>query len=216
MKPDLAVMAHMMNRNRRLHAFTLIEVIFAMATMVILVLALLSAQFIGLRLDQVVESKQGASDSSRKVINQLPLDIKSSKMWNIGNISGTNVVLIAGGTPQQGTALQLFQTTNASQFILYYFDQSDAINSDGKLMRTTSSSWNPVVIASNLINSLYFTAENYNGVVATNDGSGMAYRNVIHTTLQFCQFEYPQTIVGTNGLYDYYKMDFKATPHLPE
>jgi len=38
-------------------------------------------------------------------------------MWNIGNISGTNGSwLIAGGTPQQGTALQLFQTTNASQF----------------------------------------------------------------------------------------------------
>jgi hypothetical protein len=83
-------------------------------------------------------------------------------------------------------------------------------------MRTSSTSWSPVVMASNLITSLYFTAENYDGVVATNQGYSRAYKNVIHTVLQFCQFEYPLTPVGTNGLYDYYKMEFKATPHLPE
>jgi hypothetical protein len=201
---------------KHLRAFTLVEVMFASGTLVILILALLSAQLIGLRLDQVVESKQGASDSSREVLNQLPTDIRSSKMWSIGNLSGTNFASITGGTAQQGTALQLFQTTNGSQYILYYFDLSDSNNSDGKLWRTSSTNWNPVVIASNLINSLYFTAENFNGVVATNQGSSVAYKNVIHTILQFCQFEYPLTQVGTNGLYDYYKIEFKATPHLPE
>ena len=191
------------------------EAMFASGTLAILILALLSAQLIGLRLDQVVESKQGASDTSRKVINQLPADIKSSKMWNIGNLSGTNVVPIPGGLPEQGTALQLYETTNGSQFILYYFT-AGGINGSGNLWRTTSTNWNPVVIASNLINTLYFTAENFNGVVATNSGSSMAYKNIIHTILQFCQFEYPLTVVGTNGLSDYYKLEFKATPHLHE
>lgn len=201
---------------RRRQAFTLIEAMFASGTLIILIIALLSAHLMGLRLDQVVESKAGASDSSRRALNQLPTDIRSSKMWSIGNISGTTVTVISGGTAQQGTALELFQSTNGSQYILYYFDTSDSANSDGKLMRTTSTNWSPVVIASNLINTLYFTAENYNGVIATNQGNSTAYKNIIHTTLQFCQFEYPLTQVGTNGLYDYYKMDFKATPHLPE
>lgn len=197
-------------------AFTLVEAMFASGTLVVLILAVLSAHLMGLRLDQLVESKAGASDASRRVINQLPMDIRAAKMWTIGNLSGTNVTPIAGGSPQQGTALQLFQTSVGSSYILYYFDLSDSNNSNGKLVRTTSTNWNPVVIASNLINSLYFTAEDYNGVVATNQGNSTTYKNIIHTVLQVCQFQYPLTAVGTNGLYDYYRMDLKATPHLPE
>jgi hypothetical protein len=200
----------------RTAGFTIIEGMFCCAMLVIVIGALVSAHLAGLRLDQLVESKSGASDSSRRVLNQLPQDIRSAKMWLIGNLSGTTFNLIANGNAQQGTALQLFETTNGSQYILYYFDTSDLANRNGKLMRTASTNWNPRVIASNLIDSLYFTAENYSGVVATNEGNSKAYKNVIHTKLQFCQFLYPLTLVGTNGLYDYYKIEFMATPHLPE
>ena len=201
---------------RRLAGSTLIEAMFASAIMIMVIMALLSAHLMGLRLDQLVESKAGASDSSRRTLNKLPMDIRSSKMWNIGNISGTNVVNVVGGQAQQGTALQLYQTASGSQYILYYFDLSGSNNSNGKLMRTVSTNWNPVVIASNLINTLYFRGEDYNGNVSTLDGTSKAYKTVIHTTLQFCQFLYPLTPVGSNGLYDYYKLEFKATPHLPE
>jgi hypothetical protein len=164
-----------------------------------------------------VESKAGASDSSRKALNQLPMDIRSAKRWAIGNLSGTTFSGLGDGAAQQGAALQLFPTTNFSTpYILYYFDLSDTNNSDGRLMRTVNTNWNPVVLASNLITSLYFTAEDYTGKTATNQGNSTAYKNVIHTTLQFCQFQYPLTQVGSNWLYDYYKLDFRATPHLPE
>ncbi len=197
-------------------AFTLIEGMFASTLLVVIIAALVSAHLVGLRLDQLVESKAGASDSSRRVLNQLPADIRAAKMWDIGNISGTEVTEIPGGTAQQGTALQLFETTNGSQYVLYYFDTSGLADNNGKLMRTSSTNWNPVVIASYLINTLCFSAENYDGIVATNEGNSKAYKNVIHTTLQFCQFLYPLTQVGTNRLYDYYKIEFMATPHLPE
>jgi hypothetical protein len=208
------------SRDRSRQAFTLIEAMFALGTLVMLIMALLGAHLMGLRLDQLVESKAGASDTSRRVLNQLPVDIRSAKMWNIGNLSGTNVTAVSDGTAQSGNALQLFETTNGSQYILYYFDLSDSAAGDGKLMRTTSTNWNPACIASNLVNWLgggySFAAENYNGVVATNRGSSKAYKNLIHTVLQFCQFQYPLTPVGTNGLYDFYKVEFRATPHLPE
>jgi hypothetical protein len=209
-----------LTRRRSRLAFTLIEVMFASGTVVLLILALLGAHLMGLRLDQLVESKGGASDTSRRVLNQLPVDIRSSKMWNIGNLSGTNVTLVTDGSAQQGNALQLFETTNGSQYILYYFDLADAANGNGKLMRTSSTNWSPICLASNLVNWLgggySFAAENYNGLLATNRGSSKAYKNLIHTILQFCQFQYPLTPVGTNGLYDFYKVEFKATPHLPE
>ena len=206
--------------NRRRPAatgFTLVEMMFSVSLFMLVVLALLASNLLGLRENQLVQSKCGASDTSRRTLQQLPTDIRSSKMWNIGSMNGSNFVADVNGAQQTGTALQLCQTTNGSQYILYYFDLSDTNNSNGKLWRNSNNTnWNPVILASNLINTLYFRAENYNGQIQTNDGTSMAYKNVIHTKLQFKQFQYPLTQVGSNCLYDYYQIDFRATPHLPE
>ncbi|MEI8288098.1 MAG: prepilin-type N-terminal cleavage/methylation domain-containing protein [Verrucomicrobiota bacterium] len=199
----------------RTRGFTLVEMMVAMAIMMIAIAALLSAHIIGLKQNQLIESKAGASDSSRRAIGKLADHIRQSKMWFIGNMSGTNFTAVSNGR-EQGTALALCETTNGSQFIYYYFDLSDTNNSNGKLVCTTSTQWNPVVLASNLINTLFFTAEDYNGVVQTNTWTSKSYKNVIHTTLQFRQFQYPTTTVGSNCLFDSYQLDFMATPHLPE
>ena len=201
-------------------AFTLLEMMFSVAIFSVVTLALISAHIMGLRQNQLIESKCGASDASRRVLNQLPEDIRAAKMWQIGSLSGSTFTGIATGSAQNGGALQLFQTTNNSAYIMYYFDTTAAANNNGKLMRYTSTYTNPVCLTSNLVNWLAdgysFVAEDYAGTVATNQGSSMAYKNVIHAKLQFAQFLYPLTPVGTNGLYDYYKMEFRATPHLPE
>lgn len=194
---------------------TLLEVMFASAILIMIVLALLSAHLFGLRQNQLVESKSGASDSSRRVLQKLPKDIRSAKMWNIGNMNGTTFVPITNGS-LQGTALRLCLTTNGSDFTTYYFDLSDTNNDNGKLMRSPSGNWSPVVLASNLINTLYFRAEDYNGTLQSASLGSRSYKNVIHVTLQFRQFQYPLTRVGPNALYDFYKLEFIATPHLPE
>ncbi len=206
----------------RPRAFTLVEMIFSVSVFSMVALALVAAHILGLRENQLIESKCGASDSSRRALSKLPEDIHSSKMWKVGNISApfTNFTAIADNTAQIGNALQLFQTTNNSLFIIYYFDLTDAANNDGRLCRYTSSSPTPVCLASNLVNWLTngysFVAEDYTGTTSTNEGSSRAYKCMIHAKLQFAEFQYPLTPVGTNGLYDYYKMEFKATPHLPE
>jgi hypothetical protein len=165
-----------------------------------------------------VESKCGASDSSRRLLNQFPVDVKSSKMWLLGNISGTNFLVNTNSS--QGTAVELFETTNGSQAIVYYFDLGNTNNNDGHLLRTVSTNWNPVIVASNLVNWLglgySFNVEDYTGNPFTNDANNNSYKSIIHLDLQFCLFRYPLTSVGTNGLYDYYKIEFRATPHLPE
>jgi len=198
---------------------TLVEIMFAVTIMTMLIIGIMSAHLLGLREDQWVESKAGASDSSRKVLQQLPKDIKSSKMWLIGNMSGTSFVVASNSS--SGTALQLFETTNGSAYILYYFDLTYSNNSDVHLMRNaTNTVWSPVLLASNLVNWLgngyTFQVEDFNGNLMTNAGTSKGYKDVIHTTLQYCLFQYPLTPVGTNGLYDFYKMEFRASPHLPE
>jgi Tfp pilus assembly protein PilW len=204
-----------------MHGFTLVEVMIAGGLSVMVIAAILTANFIGLSETQWVESKAGADNTSRLALDNLERDIRGAKMWFIGNMNGTTFTNIINGTSQQGPALQLFQTTNgSSSYVIYYFDLTYSNQNNGKLMRLTSSNTTPVVIASNLVNWLNngysFSSEDYNGNIATNDGS-RTWKNVIHTTLQFCQFEYPITTVGgTNSLYDFYKMEYRATPHLPE
>ncbi len=205
-------------RNRR--AFTLVEMMFSLVIFGLVVAGLLGANLIGLREQQMLNSKCGADDISREVLGQLPEDIRSSKMFLIGNLSGTNFTVITNNSAQNGPALQLFQTTNNSAFIMYYFDLSNATNNDGHLMRYSNSNPTPVCIASNLVNWLTngfsFVAEDFTGTVITNEGSSSAYKSVIHVKLQFAQFLNTPQKLGTNGLFDYYKMEFRATPHLPE
>jgi Tfp pilus assembly protein PilW len=214
-------------RIRRLSGFTLIELMMVMVLMIFVLTAIILANLLGLKENQYMASKAGASNTSRMAVNQMMSDIRMAKGFSIGTIgtnftTGTNFAAYVptGFTSlNQGTALALFpilvstnESINYSNYILYAFDLSQTNNSNGILWRYTSTNQTATVVASNLINSLYFLSENYAG--ATN--WGVTYKNVIHTTLQFCEFQYPLTKVGSNYLFNYYRLDCRATPHLPD
>ena len=209
---------HFRTLRRARAGFTLIEAMFVSAITVVVVGGALSAHFLGLRESQLLESKAGANDTARRSIGLLLHDIRAAKGFGIGTMSGTNFILITNGI-LQGNGLQLYsaiistnQTVNTNQTIVYYFDSSQAASGNGLLWRLPSSTGVPVVTVSNLINTLYFTSEDYLG----NTQSVRTYKGVIHATLQFSQFLYPLTAVGSNGLFNYYRIDCRATPHLPD
>lgn len=207
---------------RRQQGMTLVEAMVSATLMILVVGGLLSANFTGMRQDQLVESMAGANDTSRKAINTMLSDIRLAKGYSLGAVSGTNFTSCGLNVAQQGPALMLYPVVNStnqavdtSQYILYNFDLSDTANSDGILWRTYNVSGTPVstaVVASNLINSMNFASEDYTGLTQTN----RTYKGIIHTTLQFCEFQYPLTRVGSNCLYQYYRIDCRATPHLPD
>lgn len=205
---------------RRARGYTLLEAMFTVGIMAMVIMALISAQMVGMYEDQLLESKAGASDSSRRALQLLPTDIRSSKMWAIGYFTNANNTFSAVSTngTQQGPAIELFETTNLSQYILYYYDATYATNFNYRLMRTSSTNLannvGATVLASNLINSPVFSATDYNGNLQTNNQN--SYKSLIKTQLQFCEFQYPLTAVGTNALYDFYNINFQVTPHLPE
>ena len=199
--------------------FTLIEMLLVVGLMMFIVAGVLSAQFFGMREEELMESKAGANDTSRHGVSLMLTDIRGAKGYDIGTwTSGTNFSPTTTGN-LQANAVRLYtavitsnQAVNMSSYTLYYFDLSQVANNDGLLWRLTSTAQTPTVVASNLINTLYFTSEDYMG----NTQTVRTYKGVIHATLQFCQFQYPQTPIGTNGLFDYYRIDCRATPHLPD
>ena len=205
----------------RFSGFTLLELTIAMSLMVLVLGALMAANYIGLEENQYLAAKAGATNTSRRGVNQMLDDIRMAKGYAVGTISGTNFTTfsaITNGT-FRGVALQLYPIlvgTNDSidytKFVLYAFDLSQTNVSNGRLWRYTSTNQISTIVASNLISTLFFSSENYNG---TNQCLS-TYKSVIHTTLQFCEFIYPLTLVGSNQLFQYYRMDCRATPHLPD
>ena len=173
----------------------------------LVVLAFVYAQLFGLKQDQLIQSKLGASDQSRVAFDQFARDVRSAKSYEVGNLSGTTFAGIANGTPQQGSALRLFLSTNLSVYIVYYFDTNN-----GELHRMHTGVTGSTLIAQHLTNTMYFRAERYNGAIQTD----LSHKGVIHTTLWFWQYQYPTTIVGLGAYYDSYKMDFKFSPHAPD
>ena len=218
MKPTIHHIKISPATSRAQAGMTLIEVMVASALMVLVVTGVMSAHFFGLRESQLLESKAGANDTARRSVNQLLQDIRAAKGYEIGTVSGTSFTEITNGN-FQGVGLKLYsiifgtnQAIDPSKFLLYYFDSANSDRANGKLWRMNSTNGVPVVTISNLINTLYFTSEDYYGRTQT----VRTYKGTIHATFDFCQFQYPLTPVGSNGLYDTYRIDCRATPHLPD
>jgi prepilin-type N-terminal cleavage/methylation domain-containing protein len=187
-------------------ALTLVEMLVTMSIFGIVVLGMVQLHLFGLSQNQIVESKLGASDQSRMAFGQMLNDVRSAKLWRVGNVVGTNFVPIAAGTPQRGTALLIYQTTNTVPFIQYHFET----NNGARLLRTSSLVGTTLVV-NDLTNTMFFQAEDHRGIVKTD----ISYRYAIRILMEFYQYRYPKTTIGQGYLYDYYKMEFKVTPHSP-
>ncbi len=196
-------------------ALTLVEMMITMGVFSLVVMALLYVHMFGLRQDELVESKLGASDAARKDFEQMLRDVRGSQTFEIGNYSSGTFTAIPYGTLQVGTAVRLglSATLYPGTNIVYYFDTNTPGNFMLKRIHTGDAS--STTVASTLTNwfggALTFNAEDYTGATV----SDQLDRQVVHCTLGFAQYQYPLTRVGSNYLYDYYKMEFRVTPHVP-
>lgn len=196
-------------------AFTMIEMMTAMGIFSIACLGVVYLHLFGLAQDRLVNSKLGASDQSRQGYASLMRDVRASKSWRIGSVdsTGTNFTASADGTHQTGNALALNFTgsfTNLSGRVIYYFNTNAQ-----ELIRLKPLTMTSNVVAQDLTNvfkSMIFEAQTYDGKPQTN----RSHKGVVCVWMEFKQFQYPTTQVGTNRLYDYYRMHFKLTSHIPD
>jgi prepilin-type N-terminal cleavage/methylation domain-containing protein len=195
---------------------TMVEMLVTVAIFVMLVTAFISANIFGLRYDQLVCSKLGASEQSRRSFEQLTSDIRASKIWRIGSGSQTTFNAVSNATLMQGNALQLNLTTDTNIYVRYWFDTNGPTTQpNGRLCRVTSGG-EFVICAQYLTNasgtSMVFQAQNYIGAGVLSD---YQYKYVIDALMEFYQYQFPKTIVGPGYYYDYYRIDLKAASHSP-
>ena len=191
----------------RRSAHTLTEMVVAMGVFSFVTIGLVYTNLFTMKQDQLANSKLGASDAARRGFGLLADDVRSAKIWRVGTGGQSSFTPIANGTAQQGTALMINQTSDTNYYIVYYFNTDTQ-----ELRRRRSGVTGSQLIAQNLTNTMYFRAENYRGDVQTT----LTHKGVVDVVMQFCQYQYPLTKVGPGYYYDYYKMQFKLTSHVPD
>ena len=186
----------------RRRAFTLPEIMSVMALFSLLLLALISSQIMGIKMYRISESKLTATAGGRRALDQVRDEIRSGKVLLVGNGSSSTFTPSADNQPNIGNAVQIYATTNTNTFVRYYLDAND-----DRLKRVKSGSTNVQVIANYVTNDIAFRAEDFRGQVLTNNQNN----RVIRMVLEFYQWEFPVATVGTNGLYDYYRLQTRIT-----
>jgi hypothetical protein len=178
-------------------AFSLPEMINALAVFFLVIGGVIASHLYGLRVLQVVNPKLGASDEARDAVSLLLNNIRSAKLIRIGNGNLTSFAEVGVNTAQKGSAIQVYPTMDTNLFIRYFWDATDQ-----KLKVTTNGSSAVHVVANSVSNSMVFTAEDHLGNVLTNN-----YNNrLIGLRLEFYQIEYPKMPVGRGEYFDYYRL----------
>jgi prepilin-type N-terminal cleavage/methylation domain-containing protein len=185
-----------------LAAFTLVEIMVAMAIFSLVVVAVLYGQLFGMRLFNVTATKLSASQGARAALNRVRDEIRSGKMLYVGSGNGGGFTNIPDNQPQLGNALQIYPTANTNSFVRYFLDMGDQ-----KLKRKANAGGRIEVIASYITNLNVFRAEDCAGNVLTNDDNN----RVINMTLDFYQWEFPVARVGAGAYYDYYRLQTRIT-----
>ncbi|HOX57682.1 MAG TPA: hypothetical protein P5205_13820 [Candidatus Paceibacterota bacterium] len=194
-----------LTRKRRQAGLTLSETLVASAVFIMAITGLVYGQLFGMRQDQWVNSKVGASELARLGFNELGNDIRSAKIWQIGNGDLASFTGIPLGQNQRGNALKLSMTTDTNSYYLYYF-------TNAFLFRGRSGSTATKCIAQYLTNNMYFQAQDFAGTNQTD----LTHKGVINVVMEFCQYQYPITRIGPGCLYDYYRVELLVTPHIPD
>lgn len=189
-------------------AFTLTELVVTMAIVLLVLAGATASHLFGARLYQITKVKLGASDDARHALSTLVEEVRSAKIVKVGLGDATSFGEIPLDTPQRGTALQIYATTNTNVFVRYFWDPEDQ-----SLKRTTSSNADAATVVANYVsNNLVFSAEDHLGNVLTNNQNN----RVIGLLLQFYQIEYPVVSIGPGQHYDYYQLRTRITRRVLE
>jgi len=177
-------------------AFTLAEMMTSLAIFSLVVIAMVSLQIFGFKMNAMAASKLKSTVYSLKTLNQIRKQVRSANSVAVGNGDRTSFT-----SNTSGNALQIYPTTNTDDYIRFYL----AANTTALYMLNSASN-NPTLIATNITNQVVFQMVDYQGNPLTNSQEHYA----IKMKLQFTQLSY--SVPSYN--YDYYALQTVMTPRL--
>ena len=180
--------------------FSIIEIQFAVAILILIIGAAASIQFFGLRMFTATRMTLESTDDARNFIGGVRDEIRSCTTVQVGKGDYQTFAEIPDDTAQVGNALQIFPRTNANIYTIYFHD------TDNTLKRWSTDTRRLTTICDHVTNRFVFAAQDFKGTVLTNNENN----RVIEITLKFLQ-EHTQGAAKKGGLHNYYQAQTKVT-----
>jgi hypothetical protein len=185
----------------RVRAFTLTELMITMAIFTLVVIAMVSLQIFGFKINSLTSNKLRSTASTLKVLDQMRnLVLGATNAVSVGNIDTSNnkFIAIAINSTAIGNALQI--SNNSTSYTTFYLNTNHILYELGSATNST-----PVPLASAVYNPNPFQIENYLG---SNILVGSSGHYTVKITLQYSNWLY----AIPSQVYDAYRLESRATP----
>lgn len=190
-------------------AFSLPELLVAMAVFLMLMAGVLGGHLFGLKMFEITKAKLNASEQSRRVLNRLLADLTYANNSSIGSGSLSSFTAVANGNPALGNALQVYPGTNTGVYVRYYRDAADRL-----LKRMTNGMGTAEVLAGPIREQNIFSYQDFRG---TNQVMGSVPNNsVVSVSMTIVQSMSGRTNVAAGELVDYYLFETSVAPRRRE
>jgi hypothetical protein len=201
-------------------AFTLPEILISSTIFVALIsIGMVTLQLFGIRSGQLSATKMVSTADSLRTIAQFRDQVRGAAAVQVGFFTSNTLAFTtnADGTGQIGNAVQVFptvttnaNTVNLNAYSIFYLN-TNSVNANLANLYIYSIDTNGNVfnelLASSVVNTNCFFAEDFNGNVLSNNQNNCA----IHLMLQF----YSNVYVFGNLRTNFYYLDTRATPRAP-
>jgi hypothetical protein len=181
-------------------AFTLVEALISSGILVMLVMSIILCNLWGLSMSAREQIWLGSSDDSGKAIGKLYSDIRGAASNIVGSFGANGFVPVGFNTNQSGNALMVYPSTNASNWVLYYY------NSTSNLLIRTNYTGNTngdfgLVTANHITNDKpIFNLTDYLGNILTNPVATPA----VQVYLAFTKLQDAQIEIAPGSPVDFY------------
>lgn len=190
-------------------AFSLPELMTAMAVFLMLVAGMLGGHLFGLKMFEITKAKLNASEQSRRVLNRLQADLTYASSTTIGAGSLSFFAAVANGSTALGNALQIYPGTNVSFYVRYYRDSADRL-----LKRMTNGMTQAEVLAGPILEQNIFSYQDFRG---TNQVMGSVPNNaLVSVSMTIIQSMSGRTNLAAGELVDYYLFETSVAPRRRE
>lgn len=176
-------------------AFTLTEMMVALAVFSLVVIAMVSLQIFGFKMSALTSNKLKSTAASLKVLDQIRDQVLEAYYASVGNGNGTSFT--ATGTT--GNALQIYPGADMNTYLRFYLmPDHDA------LYELNSANGQVTLLATNIVNAKPFAAVNFQGKISSSSQEHYG----IQMTLDFARLAY--TVPGRT--YEYSTLEAEMTP----
>lgn len=185
-------------------AFTLTELMTTVAIFSLVVIAMVSLQIFGFKMDSLTSSKLKSTADSLRILDQIRNQIReTTEMVRVGNYNVSNSIFIAdaNGQPAVGNAVQI--SNDPGNVITFYLNTNTGTLYE--LGDTTNGQPMALTQSKSIVNSQPFQKENCFGKTIS---VGSSDHYTVKMTLLFSNLVYS---IPT-PTYDTYRLESRATP----